>query len=81
MAETLITGSNRRVLLVGGAKADNVFWQVGTSTTLGTGSVMKGNLLTNMSITMNTGASLEGRALTFTGAVTLDSNTITQPAR
>jgi hypothetical protein len=80
MAETLLTGSDRRVLLVGGAKADNVFWQVGTSATMGTGSVMKGNVLANTSITMNTGASLEGRALTFNGAVTLDSNTITKPA-
>jgi hypothetical protein len=80
MVETLVTGSGRRVLLVGGAKADNVFWQVGTSATLGTSSVMKGNLLANTSITMTTGSSLEGRALTFNGAVTLDSATITKPA-
>src|SRR6185503_12328550 len=52
----------------------NVFWQVGSSATLGTGSVLKGNILALASITVTTGAAVEGRLLARTGAVTLDSN-------
>jgi type VI secretion system secreted protein VgrG len=66
--------------LSGGAKAANVFWQVGSSATLGTGSVFKGNILALASITVTTGAVVEGRLLARTGAVTLDTNTITLPA-
>ncbi len=80
MASTLTTTSGRKVILSGGAKAANIFWQVGTSATLGTSSVFKGNLLADQSITVTTGATLEGRALTRIGAVTLDSNTVTVPA-
>lgn len=80
MASTLTTTSGRAVILSGGAKANNVFWQVGSSATLGTTSSFKGNILAAVSITMNTGATLEGRALTQTGAVALNANTITKPA-
>src|SRR5439155_11541666 len=59
-----------------GAKAANVFWQVGSSATLGTSSVFKGNILALVSITVTTGAVVEGRMLARTGAVTLDSNVI-----
>src|SRR5207245_4558010 len=76
MASTLTTTSARQVILSGGAKAANVFWQVGSSATLGTGSVFKGNILALASITVTTGASVEGRLLARTGAVTLDSNII-----
>jgi hypothetical protein len=76
IASTLTTTSGRKVILSGGAKAANVFWQVGSSATLGTTSVMKGNILALASITLTTGATLEGRALARTGAVTLDSNLI-----
>jgi hypothetical protein len=79
MDSSLVTGDNRRVILVGGAKADNVFWQVGSSATLGIASVMKGNLLASTSITMNNAATLEGRVLCSTGAVTMNANTITKP--
>jgi hypothetical protein len=79
MASTLTTTSGRQVILSGGAKAANVFWQVGSSATLGTTSVFKGNILALASITVTTGATLEGRALAQTGAVTLDSNTVTIP--
>ena len=65
-------------MLVNGANANNVFWVVGSSATLGTNSVFAGNILALTSITLNTGASIIcGRALAQNGAVTLDSNTIT----
>jgi tetrahydromethanopterin S-methyltransferase subunit B len=76
MASTLTTTASRQVILSGGAKAANIFWQVGSSATLGTGSVLKGNILALTSITLTTGATLEGRALAGNGAVTLDSNTV-----
>jgi hypothetical protein len=80
MASTLTTTVGRQVILSGGAKASNVFWQVGSSATLGTNSVFQGNILADQSITLTTGATLNGRALTRIGAVTLDANTITTPA-
>ncbi len=80
MGSTLTTGPGSQVILSGGAKATNVYWQIGTSATLDTTSIFKGNLLAQTSITLNTGATLEGRALAQNGAVTLDTNTITTPA-
>ena len=82
MASTLTATSNAQVILVNGAQARNVFWQVGSSATLGTNSVVKGNILAAASITLQTGARLDGRALARNGAVTLDVNTLTrQPWR
>jgi hypothetical protein len=80
MASTLTTTAGRQVILSGGAKAANVVWQVGSSATLGTTSVFQGNILAAQSITLNTGATLDGRALTRIAAVALDANTITKPA-
>ena len=80
MASTLNTTSGRQVILSGGAKAANIFWQVGSSATLGTTSVFKGNILASTSITLLNGATVEGRLLARTAAVTLDTNTITLPA-
>ncbi|HVR35587.1 MAG TPA: ice-binding family protein, partial [Methylomirabilota bacterium] len=56
-----------------------VFWQVGSSATIGGNSVFKGNILADQSITMGTGAILDGRALARNGEVALDANTITVP--
>jgi len=77
IGSTLITGSGSHIVLANGAKACNVFWQVGSSATLGTNSVFKGNILALTSITINTGVNLEGRALARNGAVTLDTDVIT----
>lgn len=76
---TLTTASTSQVILAGGATAANVFWQVGSSATLGTGSILYGNILAQASITLTTGAVLNGRALARTGAVTLDGNTVSSP--
>lgn len=58
----------------------SVFWQVGSSATLGTGTDFEGNILANTSITANTGATVDGRLLAEGGAVTLDDNAITAPS-
>jgi len=76
---TLTTTSGRQVILARGAQAGNIFWQVGTSATLGTTTLFKGNILAQASITLNTGATLDGRALAQDAAVTLDTNTVTKP--
>lgn len=79
MGTTLVTTVGRQVILSGGAQAANVFWQVGSSATIGGSSVFKGNILAYTSIAMNTGATLQGRALARNGEVSLDANTITIP--
>ncbi len=77
IATTLTTGSNTSVQLINGAQACNVFWQVGSSATLGTGTSFVGTIMAAASITANTAATIHGRLLARTGAVTLDTNTIT----
>jgi hypothetical protein len=77
MGSTLTTTSGLQVILSGNARASNIFWQVGSSATFGTTSVFKGTIMALASITLTTGATLDGRALARTGAVTLDGNTIT----
>jgi hypothetical protein len=74
---TLTTASNSSVTLSNGASACGVWWQVGSSATLGTTTSLAGDILALASITLNTGANLNGRALARTGAVTLDSNNVT----
>jgi hypothetical protein len=74
---TLITSSNTSVSLINGAQACNVFWQVGSSATLGTGTSFVGTIMASASITANTAATIHGRLLARTGAVTLETNTIT----
>ena len=76
---TLITASDSHVVLIGGAQACHVYWQVGSSATLGTDTDFMGNILALTDITLNTGATVDGRALALNGAVTLDNNSITTP--
>jgi hypothetical protein len=73
---TLTTASNSEVLLIGGAQASNVFWQVGSSATFGTYSNFAGTVLAFTSITATTDATFEGQLLAQNGAVTMDTNTI-----
>jgi len=77
-ASTLITAPNSGVTLINGAQACNVFWQIGSSATLDTDTTFRGNILALTSITINTRATLAGRALARNGAVTLDTNVITK---
>ncbi|MER7443293.1 ice-binding family protein [Micromonospora avicenniae] len=79
IGSTLTTASNSSVVFINGASPCNVYWQVGSSATIGTGTRFMGNILAQTSITMNTGATLQGRALARTGAVTLNTNTINTP--
>ncbi|MFI2187362.1 ice-binding family protein [Streptomyces sioyaensis] len=77
---TLITGATGNVNLINQAQSANVFWQVGSSATLGAGSTLRGSVLAFTSITATTGAIVDGRLLALGAAVTLDTNTITVPA-
>ncbi len=70
------TSSGRPGIRAGGAQAKNIFWAVGSSASLGTTSVVYGNILAHKSISMATGAVLHGRALAHIGAVTLAGNTV-----
>jgi len=76
IGSTLTTASASSVILTGGATDANIYWAVGSAATLGTTSVVHGNILALASITLNTGATLDGRALVQTGAVTLDTNAV-----
>jgi hypothetical protein len=76
---TLVTAVSSNVVLINGAQAANVFWQVGSSATLGVNSTFNGTILAHTSITANTSADIQGRLLAGIGAVTLDTNTVTAP--
>jgi type VI secretion system secreted protein VgrG len=78
IGSTLITATNSVVNVINGQGFSDTYWQVGSSATLGTGTMFRGRILALTSITLNTGASIvDGSALARNGAVTLDSNTIT----
>lgn len=79
VASALTTTSGRAVILTNGAQAGNVFWQIGSSASLGTTSTMQGTILAYASITMTSGAQLNGRALARTADVTISSGTIVVP--
>jgi hypothetical protein len=76
---SLTTASGSSISLINGAQECNIFWQVASSATLGTGSVFAGNILALSSITVTTSAVVHGRALARNAAVTLDTNTFTTP--
>jgi len=80
IGSTLTTASSSSVSLINSALPCNVFWQIGSSATLGTTTGFIGNIMALASITMTTSATLDGRALARTGAVTLDANTVTSGA-
>ena len=80
MASTLTTASASSVNLINGADICNVFWQVGSSATLGSNSTFRGTIMADQSITLNNGATIQGRALAREGAVTMNTNTITNTA-
>jgi hypothetical protein len=77
---TLVTASGARVVLINGAQPCDIFWQVGSSATIATSTTFVGNIMAVASIQMQTGATLNGRALARTAAVTLDTNRIIQPS-
>ncbi len=76
IGSTLTTASNSSMVTVNGASSCSVYWQVGSSATLGTGTALKGSIIALTSITLTTGASLQGRALARNGAVTLDTSAV-----
>lgn len=76
---TLTTAINSSVQLINAGQQSNVFWQVGSSATIGAGTLFIGNILANTSITLNSGANVSGRVLARNGAVTMDSNNVTLP--
>ena len=77
---TLITSTGSTIALINGASECNVFWQVGSSATLGSGSLFVGNILALTSITVQSSTVVRGRALARNGSVTLDNNVFTQPS-
>lgn len=77
---TFSTAAGRRVIVTGGARSARIFWQVGDSATLGSGSITRGNILANQSITIQSGATLDGRALARAGAVSLDTSSVRTPS-
>lgn len=80
IGSVLTTASASSVQLINGANANNVYFQVGSSATLGTSSAFQGSILALANVTLNTGASIEtGRALAINGAVTLDTNRVVVP--
>lgn len=81
-ATSITTEATSEVVLTNDAKASNIYWTAGSSVTLGVNSIMKGTILAGTSISLQTGANLEGRALNqgpAAEAITLDSCTITVP--
>ena len=76
---SLTTGSASNIAFIGDVQACNVYWRVGSSATLGTGSAFVGNLLAQTAITATTGATIDGRLFAQTAAVTLDDNVFTGP--
>lgn len=75
-----LTTANASFNLINGASADNVWFQIGSSATLGSGTSFTGTLLSSVSNTLATGVSVNGRVIALTGAITMDANQITKIA-
>ncbi len=80
IGSTLTTASSSSIVLEDGAQANDVYWQVGSSATLGTDTSFDGSILAHTSITLTTGADVDGSVLALNGAVTLDDNDINVPS-
>jgi hypothetical protein len=78
IGQGLTVASGKKVILSGGAQANNIFWQVSSNAEIGTGAQFNGNILAKTAINLRTGASINGRILAQT-AVTLDANAVTRP--
>ena len=76
IGSTLTTATNAAVVMINGGRPCNVFWQIGSSATLGTGTKFIGNIVALASITLTHGVGVAGRALARTGAVTMDADTV-----
>ena len=76
IGSTLLAAINSSVRVINGAQDANVFWQVGSSATLAAGTVFSGNIIALSSVTLSVGASVSGRALARTGAVTMDTSSV-----
>lgn len=79
IASTLTLTSGRNIILINGAQAKNVFWQVGSSATLGSGSSFKGSIVALTATTVVIGGTVEGRVLVREAAITMDTNSIVSP--
>jgi hypothetical protein len=79
MASSFTMTTGRKIFLTNGANADNIFWAVGSSATLGTGCIFRGNLLVYQSISVGSGSHMVGRMLARAGSVTMESNVIVKP--
>jgi hypothetical protein len=79
-AQDLQVGSGIHVILAGGARAKNIFWQVGTSAVLDTSSVFKGTIIADQAVTMKTSSTMDGRALAFSAGVTYNGQGSSLPS-
>lgn len=79
IGSTLTVSPGRRIILTGGARASNIYWVVGSTVALDSGSQLKGSILAMASIIVGPGASVDGRLLTQSGSVTLDTNALVRP--
>jgi hypothetical protein len=79
IAADLEVGTSIQVILAGGAQAGNIFWQVGTSATIGTFAAFEGTIIANQSVTLDTSSTIQGRALAFTAGVTFNGASASLP--
>jgi hypothetical protein len=79
IGSTLTTIRSTQVILSGGTQAKSVFWQTGSSATLGTKSIFQGTMMALPAVTLDTGATLTGRALAGNAAIPMDGNPVTAP--
>jgi hypothetical protein len=73
---TLTTASSSQVLMSSGGRGTNVYWQVGTSATIGTSTTFRGHIIANTSVTLTTSATTTGRVFALNGAATIDSTAV-----